>query len=131
MSTFPLKIVTPDGLCFDGEAEQLSVRTAAGQVGILAKHIDFIAPLGMGQATIYTEGKTRKAACIGGMLSVLNGEVTLVPTTFEWAEDIDKNRAQRAKEEAERRIQKAKDANELEMAKAKLSRALTRIKTAQ
>ena len=68
MSTFPLKIVTPDGLCFDGEAEQLSVRTAAGQVGILAKHIDFIAPLGMGQATIYTEGKTRKAACIGGML---------------------------------------------------------------
>ena len=65
------------------------------------------------------------------MLAVTQDDVRLVATTFEWAEDIDKNRAQRAKEEAERRIQKAKDANELEMAKAKLSRALTRIKTAQ
>ena len=57
-------------------------------------------------------------------------DVRLVATTFEWAEDIDKSRAQRAKEEAERRIQNARDAHELEMAKAKLSRALARIKAA-
>ena len=132
MSTFPLKIVTPDGLCFDGEAEQLSVRTAAGQVGILAKHIDFIAPLGMGQATIYTEGKTRKAACIGGMLSVLNGEVTLVPTTFEWAEQIDAERADASYERAQKVLhQKDSSVQDIRLAQARLKRALIRTSVAQ
>lgn len=65
------------------------------------------------------------------MLAVTQDDVRLVATTFEWAEDIDKSRAQRAKEEAERRIQNAKDAHELELAKAKLSRALVRIRAAQ
>ena len=53
MSTFPLKIVTPDGLIFDGEAERLIVRTIAGDMAILARHINCVAPLGMGRATYY------------------------------------------------------------------------------
>ena len=45
--------------------------------------------LGMGEARITDEaGQVRRAACIGGMLSVLNGQVRLVATTWEWAEDI-------------------------------------------
>ena len=82
MNSFRLKIVTPYGLQFDGEAEELVVRTTTGDLGILAGHISCVAPLGMGRATIITEGKRRYAACIGGMVSVVNGHVNLVPTTL-------------------------------------------------
>ena len=50
MNSFPLKIVTPDGLKYDGTAEELIVRTTTGDIGILAGHISCVAPVGMGQA---------------------------------------------------------------------------------
>lgn len=50
MTSFPLKIVTPDGLIFDGEAEELVVRSTTGDVAVLAKHTNFVTPLGMGRA---------------------------------------------------------------------------------
>ena len=128
MSTFPLKIVTPDGLIYDDQAERIIVRTTGGDLAILARHIDCVAALGMGLATVVTaEGTRRYAACIGGMLSVQNGEVTLVPTTFEWAETIDAARAQASMDRAEK-VLKNKDASstEIQLAEARLHRALVR-----
>ena len=74
MATFPLKILTPDGVAYDGPAVSVSCRTINGQVQLLAKHIDFCTALGMGEAHIKLEdGTTRRAACMGGMLSMLKG----------------------------------------------------------
>ena len=127
MNSFQLKIVTPDGLQYDGTAEELIVRTNTGDMGILAGHINCVAPLGMGQATILTGGEKRYAACIGGMVSVMNGEVTLVPTTFEWAEKIDVDRVLASQQRAEK-VLKNKDATDTEiaLAQARLKRALIR-----
>ena len=127
MTPFSLKIVTPDGLIFDGQAEELVVRTTSGDLGILAGHINCVAPLGMGRATVIIDGKRRYGACIGGMVSVVNGEVTLVPTTFEWAESIDAARAEASQARAEKILHK-KDASdtELQLAQARLHRALVR-----
>ena len=127
MTPFSLKIVTPDGLIFDGQAEELVVRTTSGDLGILAGHINCVAPLGMGRATIITDGKRRYAACIGGMVTVVGSEVTLVPTTFEWAESIDAARAEASQKRAEESLHK-KDASdtELKLAQARLHRALVR-----
>ena len=127
MTPFSLKVVTPDGLIFDGQAEELVVRTTSGDLGILAGHINCVAPLGMGRATIITDGKRRYAACIGGMVSVVGSEVTLVPTTFEWAESIDAARAEASQKRAEEILHK-KDASdtELKLAQARLHRALVR-----
>jgi len=47
MTPFKLKIVTPDGLIYDGECEELIVRTSGGDVGIRARHMNYVAPLGM------------------------------------------------------------------------------------
>ena len=128
MSVFSLKIVTPDGLLFDGEAEKVIVRTTEGDIAVLAKHIDCVAALGMGMATIVdAEGQRKNAACIGGMLSVQNGSVTLVPTTFEWAESIDAARAQASQDRAEKVLKDANaSATELALAEARLHRALVR-----
>ena len=127
MTPFQLKIVTPDGLFFDGQAEELIVRTTSGDLGILAGHINCVAPLGMGRATVITDGKRKFAACIGGMVSVVNGEVTLVPTTFEWAESIDAARAEASQARAEQILHK-KDASgtDIQLAQARLHRALVR-----
>ena len=127
MTSFPLKIVTPDGLIFDGEAEQVIVRTTNGDMAVMARHINCVAPLGMGRASILSGGEKRYAACIGGMLSVVNGSVTLVPTTFEWADKIDVERAEASAQRAQSVISKqdASDAD-LRMAEARLKRALIR-----
>lgn len=127
MSSFHLQIVTPDGEFFDGQAERVKVRTINGDVAILAGHIPYVTALGTGEAAVTVDGTVRKAAASGGMLSVTPEIVRVVATTFEWAENIDVERAQRAKEKAEARIRKAQNAKELELAKAKLSRALVRI----
>lgn len=126
MTPFRLKIVTPDGLIYDGEAEQLTVRTQEGDVSILARHINFVIPLGMGRAVVTANGQRRAAACIGGMLSVVNGDVTLVPTTFEWADQIDVDRAERAQKKAEDRLKASTSDTEVRLAEAKLHRALVR-----
>lgn len=127
MNSFPLKIVTPDGMEFEGMAEEVIVRTTTGDLGIMAGHMNCVAPLGMGRATFIIDGQKRYAACIGGILSVSKGVVTLVPTTFEWADEIDLDRASHAEARA-KQILADKDASntDLVVAEAKLKRALVR-----
>lgn len=127
MNTFHLKVVSPDGPEFEGDVEQLTVRTVSGDLGILAGHINCVAPLGMGRATVVIDGQKRYAACIGGMVSVQNGHVNLVATTFEWAEDIDTARVEISYERAQK-ILHSKDSSdtELRLAEARLRRALVR-----
>ncbi len=127
MTPFSLKIVTPDGVCFDGQAEELVVRTTTGDMGILAGHTNCVAPLGMGQAMVLLQGKRRYAACIGGMVSVVDGSVSLVPTTFEWAEDIDVARAENSQKRAQQVLSdKASSETDIRLAQARLRRALVR-----
>ena len=127
MTAFPLKVVTPDGLEFEGQVEELIVRTVTGDMGILAGHINCVAPLGMGTATIVVDGQKRYAACIGGMVSVVDGVVTLVPTTFEWAEDIDVRRVEASHDRAKAVLaNNAATDTEIRLAEARLKRALVR-----
>ena len=81
----------------------------------------------MGRATIMTEGKKRYAACIGGMLSVVGGNVTLVPTTFEWADEIDTARVDASYARAQKVLNnKSSSEADIKLAQARLRRALVR-----
>ena len=132
MNTFALKIVTPDGVQYEGQAQQLTVRTTSGDMGILAGHVNCVAPLGMGMATVVTETGRRYGACMGGMVSVLGGEVNLVPTTFEWADQIDVDRAVSSGDRAKNVIaNKASTDTDMRLAEARLKRALVRQKVAE
>ncbi len=126
MKPFPLTIVTPDGVLLDGEAEELILRTASGEMGVMAGHENIVCPLGMGRAVVTTDGQKRAAACIGGMLSVLGGCTHLVATTFEWQDQIDLKHAEDAEKRAREELTKAQSENDKKVAEAKLKRALVR-----
>lgn len=132
MATFRLQIVTMDGLIYEGEVQRIKLRTIHGDLAILARHMNYVTAIGMGTATVTMEdGTERKAACIGGMLTMMNNLCRVIPTTWEWGEDIDLERAMDAKRRAEERLA---ESNLDEMARvnaeAKLFRALVRISSA-
>mgnify|MGYP003310598121 CR=1 FL=1 len=131
MKSFNLKVVTPDGLCFDSEIESILVRTDDGDAEFMAGHIDYMASLGTGRARIRAGGKDRYASVSGGFVTVKSGEVKLVAVTFEFSEDIDLERARAARDEAKAAISSANDDKVLALAKAKLARAMNRIEVAE
>ena len=128
MKTFPLRIGTPDGLLFSGDVVRVVCRTITGDRAILADHIDFCTGIGMGEARVVLEdGTVRKAACIGGMLTMVDGMCRLLATTWEWSDEIDSERAEKAKQAAEETLKKdGLSDREYNVAKAKLQRALVR-----
>ena len=129
--TYHLQIVTPDGKYFDGQAECLTVPTIDGQVGILARHINFVTALGMGKAKLVTQDGERTAACIGGMVAVTDGEVKVVATTFEWAEDIDVERAKASLARGEAMLADTNaDEQTRQYANARIKRAKVRLNVA-
>ena len=90
MSTFLLRIVTPDGEKYKGEAEKFSFRATDGEVGILANHSDYIAPVDVCKVYITNgEGKELSAVCGGGFMTFAKNTASLVCDTFIFSEDID------------------------------------------
>ncbi len=129
MTPFKLQIITPEKTVFDGEAEQVIVRTTVGDVGILKGHEPYCAALGIGQMRIMQNGELRRAATSGGIIKVSKEITTILVQTCEWSDEIDVERANAAKAAAEERIKAAKSDKELLLADAKLKRALNRIDT--
>ena len=129
MKTFPLRIGTPDGLLFQGEVERIVVRSITGDLAILAGHCNYCTALGMGEAHVVLEdGTTKEAACIGGMLTVIDGTFRVMATTWEWKEDIDETRAKAAKEKAEAKLSSMSMTDkDYDLVQAKLHRALVRL----
>ena len=71
-----------DGKIFEGDVQRIILRTVHGDVAIMANHTDYCTAIGMGVARVTMEdGKERTAACIGGMLSVIEKKAHVIPTT--------------------------------------------------
>lgn len=128
MTTFKLKIITPEKVFYDGEAAQLIAKTAAGNIGILAGHTPYVANIVPSPLKISENGTDfRVAAVSSGVVKVENNVVTVVTTAVEWAEDIDVARAQLSKERAERELAAKAGDKEFRHAEQRLKRAINRI----
>lgn len=116
-------------LAFEGNVVRVVCRSITGELAILAGHCNFCTALGMGEAHIVTEDDSRRnAACIGGMLTMMDGTCHLLATTWEWEEEIDARRAGEAKKRAETLLFRGNLTDrEYRMAEAKLQRALVRL----
>ena len=132
-NTFHLQVASVDGLVYEGNVTSISCRCIDGDRAVLAGHTNLVTAIGMGTAKIiFEDGSERTAACIGGMLSMMNGECSLIVTTWEWSDEIDVDRAKAAKERAEDKLASHRlSEKEYKIAMAKLNRALVRINSSQ
>ena len=132
MATFKLQIVTPDRVVFDGEATYLLCRTASGDVGILANHTPYTAPLkvGMMKVEITSKEDVRYAALNGGILRVGENSATIITPACEWQDEIDVSRAERSAEAAKAVLESAASRREMDEAEVRLKRALNRLNVA-
>lgn len=125
MNRLYLKVVTPDKLFFEGEIDMLVARTIEGDVGILLNHSPLVTILDIGRLVIKDGDERKIAACAGGYIDVRNNIITVVSDACEWEEEIDINRAERAKERASKRLEdKGTDTFKAELA---LKKAINRI----
>lgn len=124
-STFDVEIVTPDKKFFEGSAEMVIVRTIEGDVAILKGHESYVAPLDIGTVRFKKDGVFKEATIAGGFIQVDKEKTTIITDAAEWPEEIDLERARKAKEKAENKL---KNKNDIAIAEIQLRKALNRIK---
>ncbi len=127
MATFTLKIVSPYGLHYEGEAEAITLNTITGYVSIWPKHVNFVTALDTGKTFVTVNGEKKAASCGGGVLSVIKNEVTVLANSFEWQDEIDEERAKLDLEKARRALKNATDEKDIAIEKMRINRALNRI----
>lgn len=109
MASFILEIVTPDRSFFSGEVDMVIVRGMEGDLAVLKDRAPLVTPLAIGKITIKNGEKERIAAVAGGYIKVTKEKATIIADAAEWPEEIDVERAKRAKERAEKRLKSRPD----------------------
>lgn len=104
MNTLLASIVTPNGKVYEGQVNMVSVRATAGDMGILPNHMPVVAPLKISAVKLKEFDQDEFVAVHGGFVEVRHDSVTILTEAAELQKDIDVNRAERAKEEAEHRL---------------------------
>lgn len=127
MRSYLLKIVTPEKVFFEGQTEQIVVRTSDGDLGVLAGHENYVSDLPAGPFKVKIDGKYKVAAISGGVLKVSKEATTILAMAAEWADEIDLDWAKRSQADAEKRLRETKSDYEHRRAELKLKRALNRI----
>lgn len=128
MTDFNLSIISADGTFYSGPCSHINIPTLDGFIGILANHINSVLAVTEGKIEFTVAGEKRLGVVSRGMAKIEDGDVLVLVDTCEKPEDIDRIRAQRAREEALRQIKEKKSNKEYHLAQANLMRALNRLK---
>ena len=132
-TSLKLEIVTPQRLIVSDEVTELMAPWSEGYFGVLPGHIPFITTLKIGELTYWKGRDERHLAVTWGYAEVRGDKVIVLAETAERAEEIDTERAERARQRAERRVHDWGTGDEtidFARAQAALQRALTRLQVA-
>jgi F-type H+-transporting ATPase subunit epsilon len=126
-----LRLVTPSRLLLDEEVDEVTAPGVLGEFGVLPNHIAFLTLLAPGELS-YKQGAQRTRLAIGGgYAEVLSNVMTVLADAAEFADEIDVERAQRAKDQAEKKITALNpEDRDFAAAEAALKRALARLQVA-
>lgn len=125
--TFNLQIISPTRVFFDEAVDMVEMKTTEGEIGVLAGHIPLTTILEPGVLRIKTDGNVREAALHDGFVQIQKDKVTVLAESCEWPDEIDANRAEKAKERAERRLTSGSKKVDMVRAELALKKALIRI----
>jgi F-type H+-transporting ATPase subunit epsilon len=129
--TFQLEIVTPARLLVKDAAEEAQVPGVTGYLGILPGHAPLITELGVGEITYKASGATHILSVAWGFMEVLPDKVTILAEAAERPQEINIERAQKAKERAEQRLKSNDPKVDYTRAEDALQRADTRLSVAK
>ena len=82
--TFPLELVTPTGIAYQGEVVEVTAWNPLGQFGVLAEHINFITSLVPGIVEVkLADGGMLYYVVSGGLAEVKDGKMTILADSAE------------------------------------------------
>jgi len=127
-----LNVVTPEKQLVSEEVDQVNAPGSEGDFGILYDHAPFLTNLRSGQLSYENDGETTALVIGGGYLEVTENRVTILAETGEFLNEIDRERAQRARSEAEEKLSDP-DLSEEEFSETqkKLFRAIARLENSE
>ena len=127
-----LEIVTPERQVFSDTVDSVQVPGSEGELGVLPHHAPLVSTLGVGELRFRKDGTEESFAIVGGFLQVRPDRVVVLAETADLASDIDLEKAQEARREAERALESGfHEGADLSAARAQLQQALLRIRVAE
>ncbi len=130
-NTIKLQIITPMRTILDIDVDYVVFTTTEGEMGVLYDHEPTVALLDYKQVIYTVEGKKKKATALGGFVEITKDKVTILTDASEFEDEIDLERAKRAKERAQKRLS-SKDADiDYVRAEIALKKAIARIELAE
>ncbi len=127
-----LEIVTPERLAYRDEVDLVLVPGSDGVLGILPHHAPLVSTLGVGELRIRKGGVEETFAIVGGFVQVRPDKVVVMAETADLASEIDLEKAQEARREAERALETGyHEGADLAAARASLQQALLRVRVAE
>ena len=131
MATIRLEVVTPDRIVLEEDVDIVVARGADGDLGVLHGHEPLITPLPVGELLYWQEGEERHLAISGGFMEVRPDKVTILADVAERSEEIDRERAEQARERAEALLSQQRGTELEAAAAASLQKALLRLRVAE
>jgi F-type H+-transporting ATPase subunit epsilon len=126
-----LEIVTPERLAFSDTVDAVVVPGSEGELGVLPHHAPLVSTLGVGELRIRKGGQEESFAIVGGFLQVRPDRVVVMAETADMASEIDVEKVEAARREAEQALQSADGPADLSAARAALQAALMRLRVAE
>ena len=127
-----LEIVTPERLAYSDTVDSVQLPGSEGELGVLPHHAPLVSTLGVGELRIRKGGAEESFAIVGGFLQVRPDRVVVMAETADLASDIDLEKAQEARREAEQALESGyREGADLAAARAALQQALLRIRVAE
>src|SRR5947209_9147141 len=129
--TFQLEIVTPEKKVVDTAAEEVQIPGKNGYLGILPGHAPLITELAVGEITYRIAGISKHISVAWGFAEVLPNKTTILAETAERPDEIDVNRAERAKQRCEQELKNPPADMDYDAVQTALQRAETRLDVAK
>ena len=127
-----LEIVTPERLAYSDEVDAVVLPGSEGEMGVLPHHAPLVSTLGVGELRFRKDGVEESFAIVGGFVQVRPDKVVIMAETADMASEIDLEKAQEARREAERALESGySEGADLSAARAALQQALLRIRVAE
>jgi F-type H+-transporting ATPase subunit epsilon len=131
MPNLRFKIATLEKVVYEDEIFQASIPTTSGEITILPSHIPLVSVLQAGELKIKDKEGEHVFALAGGFLEVRgDNELIILADNAERALDIDLDRAEEARERAEREMEEAKGKQDVDFARlqAVIDREMNRLR---